>query len=203
MKKAVPLILSSSLLVSCSWFKNNPSDPQFQRQTTATDPVGIEYHREDARKRAEEGRFMPGSEVSVREGKAYMFDRNPGVHPDALGTMREADKVKVVFNDGRYTKVKLSTGKEAWVHERDLEGGSPEEFEIPEGGSLFADDFLGEMPVVSDSGDAQVVYDKNGRERRLVRRPAADSSGADSSPGGDGDGSLPEPAAVQDQKNRR
>lgn len=179
MKYAVSVLLASTLLASCSWFTNNPRVPQAQREPSALDPVGIEYHRKVAQERAESGMYQPGMEVSVIKGAAYMFDRNPERHPDSLGSLVKADKVKIIANDGLYTRVALPGGREAYVRETDLEGAEPSLYAIPEGDnmSLFANDpFLGELPTM-DGGmtspnavAGEQVVAKDGRTVTLVRK---------------------------------
>ena len=197
MKSAVSILVASTLLASCSWFTNNPRLPQAQREPSALDPVGIEYHRKVAQERAESGMYQPGMEVSVVKGAAYMFDRNPERHPDSLGRMVKAEKVKIIANDGLYTRVALPGGREAYVRETDLAGSEPSLYAIPEGDnmSLFANDpFLGELPTMDGGmtspnavGGEQVVA-KDGRTVTLVRK----SSKKDAPPV---PGSLEEPSS--------
>ncbi len=178
MKYAAFLLLAPAFLASCSWFTNNPRLPQAQREASALDPVGIEYHRQVARERAESGMFQPGMEVSVIKGAAYMFDRNPETHPDSLGRMEKADKVTVIANDGLYTRVALPGGREAYVRETDLSGGETGLYAIPEGDnmSLFAHDpFLGELPAMEGgmtdpNAVGEQVVTKDGRTVTLVRK---------------------------------
>lgn len=178
MKYAVCFLAVSAVLSSCSWFTNNPRLPQSERGSSALDPVGIEYHRQVARERAESGMFQPGTEVSVIKGQAYMFDMNPETHPDALGRMEKADKVKVIACDGLYTRVSLPGGREAYVRETDLAGNDPSLYPIPEGDnmSLFASDpFLGELPTMdggmtNPNAVGELVTTKDGRTVTLVRK---------------------------------
>lgn len=178
MKYAVYLLAASAALSSCSWFSNNPRLPQAERQSSALDPVGIEYHRQAARDRAQSGMFQPGTEVSVLKGQAYMFDMNPETHPDTLGRMEKADKVKVVACDGLYTRVALPGGREVYVRETDLAGAEPSLYPIPEGDniSLFANDpFLGELPsmdggMTNPNAVGELVTTKDGRTVTLVRK---------------------------------
>lgn len=178
MKYAVYFLAASAAFSSCSWFSNNPRLPQAERKASALDPVGIEYHREAARDRAQSGVFQPGTEVSVSKGQAYMFDMNPETHPDTLGRMEKADQVKVIACDGLYTRVKLPSGREAYVRETDLVGAASSLYSIPEGDniSLFANDpFLGELPAMdggmtNPNAVGELVTTKDGRTVTLVRK---------------------------------
>lgn len=178
MKYAVCFLAASAVLSSCSWLTNNPRLPQAERKSSALDPVGIEYHRQAARDRAASGMFQPGTEVEVLKGQAYMFDLNPETHPDALGRMEKADKVKIIACDGLYTRVELPGGREAYVRETDLAGADPSLYPIPEGDnmSLFANDpFLGELPTMdggmtNPNAVGELVTTKDGRTVTLVRK---------------------------------
>lgn len=213
MKKVAFLIFVSVLMGGCSWFSNNPDDPQFQRKSSALDPVGIEYHRQEAKERAEAGKYKPGEEVSVVGGKAYMFDTNPETHPSALGAIRTADKVRIILNDGLYTKVVLPDNSTAYVRDTDLRGDGELGFELPDEMSLFPvdDPLLGELPVMNDGAGEQVIG-KDGRVHTIVRKssvkdappvPVSPDNAESSSSIGDTGERLPDPAAVQDRKKNQ
>lgn len=213
MKKTAFLIFVSILMGGCSWFKNNPDDPQFQRKSSALDPVGIEYHRQEAKERAEAGKYKPGEEVSVIGGKAYMFDTNPETHPGALGAIRTADKVRIIVNDGLYTKVALPDNSTAYVRDTDLRSDAEFGFDLPDEMSLFPSDdpLLGELPVVNDGAGEQVVG-KDGRVHTIVRKssvkdtppvPGVVEKSESSSSRDAAEDRLPDPAAVQDRKKNQ
>lgn len=131
--KPLYLLLSSVILLSsCSWVKNScnwvqkafsPGEytPEYLKEDSPLDPPGTAAAREEARKKlVKEGMFTTGAEIDVRDGKAFLFNRNPDHSDSPGGRMVKTEKAKVLSCEGTYYFVEVDGGKRGFLRESDF-----------------------------------------------------------------------------------
>lgn len=107
--------ISILLLASCS--KNAKDD--FTGTSSALEPVGMEYHKQEAKRRADESKFKAGQEVTFRNSQVMLYDRNPERYTTS-GQIVPTSNATVVAGDGLFVRVKLGNGRTGYVSESDL-----------------------------------------------------------------------------------
>ncbi len=125
MKLTLTLIAAAALMTSCSWLKRmvEPGEysPAYMQEESALDPPGAQQAREEARRKlVKDGLFVPGAEIEVREGKAFLFSRNPDHVPDTGGRMVKSAKAKILSCEGTYYFVEVDGGKRGFLRESDF-----------------------------------------------------------------------------------
>lgn len=125
MKPLYLLLASAVLLSSCSVVKNVFSageyTPEYLKEDSPLDPPGTAAAREEARRKlVKEGLFMTGAEIDVRDGKAYLFNRNPDYSDSPGGRMVKSEKAKILSCEGTYYFVEVDGGKRGFLRESDF-----------------------------------------------------------------------------------
>ena len=124
--RALHLILATSLLLtSCNWvqtvFESTDYTPEYLKEDSPLDPPGTADARAAMRKaRVKEGLFATGSEVQIRDGKAYLFNLNPDYSESTGGRMVNAQTAKIVSCEGTYYFVETNEGKRGYMRESDF-----------------------------------------------------------------------------------
>ncbi|MBE6418558.1 MAG: hypothetical protein E7031_00340 [Akkermansiaceae bacterium] len=125
MKPVYLLTASVALLSSCSWlegvFSAGEYTPEYLKEESPLDPPGTAEAREAARRKlVKEGMFVDGAEIEVREGKAFLFNRNPDHAEDPGGRMVKTEKAKILACEGSYYFVEVEGGKRGFLRESDF-----------------------------------------------------------------------------------
>ena len=85
MKPFYLLLALPLLFASCSLFEEGEYTPEYLKEASPLDPPGTAEAREAARlKLVKEGMFVTGANIDVRDGKAFLFNRNPDHAQDTL-----------------------------------------------------------------------------------------------------------------------
>lgn len=125
MKPLHLLLAASFVLSSCSWldgmFDSDDYLPEYMKEASPMDPPGTAEAREALRQKlVKEGQFVNGAEIDVRDGKAFLFRRNPDYSEDPGGRMVQAEKAKIMSCEGTYYFVETSNGKRGYMRESDF-----------------------------------------------------------------------------------
>lgn len=125
MKPIYLLLVAATLLSSCSWmegvFAPGEYTPEYLKEDSPLDPPGTAAAREAARKKlVKEGLYVDGAEIDVRDGKAFLFDRNPDHVADTGGRMVKTEKAKILSCEGTYYFVEVEGGKRGFLRESDF-----------------------------------------------------------------------------------
>lgn len=126
MKPFYLLLTSAVLLSSCSWvqsvFSEGEYTPEYLKEDSPLDPPGTAAAREEARRKlVKEGMFVDGAEIEVRDGKAFLFNRNPDHSEDPGGRMVKSQKAKILSCEGTYYFVEMvDGGKRGFLRESDF-----------------------------------------------------------------------------------
>lgn len=125
MKPVYLLTAAAVLLSSCSWFEGVFSSgeytPEYLKEASPLDPPGTAEAREAARRKlVKEGMFVEGAEIEVKEGKAFLFNRNPDHSEEPGGRMVQTEKAKIIACEGSYYFVEVDGGKRGFLRESDL-----------------------------------------------------------------------------------
>ena len=125
MKLTLTLFAVATVLTSCSWLKRmaEPGEysPAYLQEESALDPPGAAAAREEARRKlVKEGMFVPGAEIEVKEGKAFLFTRNPDHVPETGGRMIKTAKAKILSCEGTYYFVEAEEGQRGFLRESDF-----------------------------------------------------------------------------------
>ncbi len=125
MKPVYLLTAAAVVLSSCSWFKGVFSageyTPEYLKEASPLDPPGTAAAREEARRKlVKEGMFVDGAEIEVKEGKAFLFNRNPDHTEAPGGRMVQSEKAKILACEGSYYFVEVDGGKRGFLRESDL-----------------------------------------------------------------------------------
>lgn len=125
MKLTLTLFAVATVLTSCSWLKRmaEPGEysPAYLQEESALDPPGAAAAREAARRKlVKDGMFVPGAEIEVKEGKAFLFTRNPDHVPETGGRMIKTAKAKILSCEGTYYFVEAEEGQRGFLRESDF-----------------------------------------------------------------------------------
>ena len=120
--KPVYLLLASTLfLTSCSIFEEGEYTPEYLKEDSPLDPPGTAEAREAARRKlVKEGMFVDGAKIDVRDGKAFLFNRNPDHSEDPGGRMVKTEQAKILSCEGTYYFVEVDGGKRGFLRESDF-----------------------------------------------------------------------------------
>ena len=118
--KALPLMLATSLLLfSCS--DPGAYTPEYMKEDSPLDPPGTAEARAAARQKlVKEGIYVDGAVIDVKEGKAFLFRRNPDHSEDPGGRMVKSEKAKILSCEGTYYFVEMEDGQRGFLRESDL-----------------------------------------------------------------------------------
>lgn len=159
-------VLSLGLLSSCSLFDTGEPDytPEYLRADSPLDPPGTAEARAALRaKLVKEGKFAPGENPEVQQGKVFLFYRNPDHSHDTDGRMVEATNARIISCEGLYYFVETDGGKKGYLRETDLV--SPVTTLVATDGALFPG---GELPPLPDWGTAGEAVGNQPGEQRLM-----------------------------------
>lgn len=125
MKLTLTLFAAATVLTSCSWLKriSEPGEysPAYLQEESALDPPGAAAAREEARRKlVKDGMFVTGAQIEVREGKAFLFTRNPDHVPETGGRMVKTTKAKILSCEGSYYFVEVDSGQRGFLRESDF-----------------------------------------------------------------------------------
>ena len=125
MKLTLTLFAVATVLTSCSWLKRmtEPGEysPAYLQAESALDPPGAAAAREEARRKlVKDGIFVTGAQIDVKEGKAFLFTRNPDHVPETGGRMVKTTKAKILSCEGSYYFVEVDSGQRGFLRESDL-----------------------------------------------------------------------------------
>ena len=121
MKPLYLLLAFPLLFTSCSLFEEGEYTPEYLKEESPLDPPGTAEAREAARRKlVKEGLFVTGADIDVRDGKAFLFNRNPDHVEDAGGRMVKTEKAKILSCEGTYYFVEVDGGKRGSVRESDV-----------------------------------------------------------------------------------
>ncbi len=182
MKKSLvaTAVLSLGLLSSCSLFDAEERDctPEYLRPDSPLDPPGTAEARAALRaKLVKEGKFAPGEQVDIQQGKVYLFYRNPDHSHDSDGRMVEAANARIISCEGLYYFVEAEGGKKGYLRESDLV--SPVTTLVATDGALFPGGELppipenwGELPegAAAQNNVQRVMTNASGRTVVVVRK---------------------------------
>lgn len=121
MKPFYLLLATSLLLTSCSLFEKGEYTPEYLKEDSPLDPPGAAAARAEARRKlVKEGMFVDGAKIDVRDGKAFLFNRNPDHSEDPGGRMVKTEKAKIIACEGTYYFVETDDGKRGFLRESDF-----------------------------------------------------------------------------------
>lgn len=185
--KPLCLILACSILLSsCSWMKKHIANrgeytPEYLKEDSPLDPPGTAEARAAARaKLLKEGAFSTGSTPEIKEGKAFLFDRNPDTTENPGGKMVNATHAKILACEGLYYFVETDSGKRGFLRESDF----IDPLRLVPTNDLFGEGllpgdetgFLPEMVNPAELGDnRQLATDQNGRTVVVTRKTSEKS----------------------------
>lgn len=218
MKKSLitAMVLSLGLLSSCSLFDAEEQDytPEYLRADSPLDPPGTAEARAALRARlVKEGKFAPGEQLEVQQGKVFLFYRNPDHSHDTDGRMVDAAHARIISCEGLYYFVETEGGKKGYLRESDLV--SPITTLVATDDALFPGGELPPLPenwegadaesegqpgvqrlMTNSSGRTVVVVRKQsdrGKEFEARRRQLEETEGRETTAPGT---PLPDPASV-------
>ncbi len=202
--KAFPIVLAAAWLVlpSCESLSSAEYTPEYLKESSPLDPPGTETVRNAMRQqRVKEGKYEPGTTLSVQQGRVFLLNRNPEYDPEAGGRLVEAESAQLLSCEGIYYFVEMSDGKRGYLRESDfidpwMQEPAQEEptIQLEENQTL----------ATNEHGRSVVLVGrKSERAAEFERRRKAVESGTplpEPAPAGDEPPPLPEPAGDAPQE---
>lgn len=104
------------LAVSTTACKNKLNS---ESSASALDPVGLEFHKQEAARLAAESKYKPNDQITLRNTQTMLFDRNPQKYT-ASGDVIASSSATVIKSEGMFIKVKMDNGQIGYINESDV-----------------------------------------------------------------------------------